>query len=117
MSTFFRLAVAALVLCVSAVPAFAQGAFPSKTMRIFVGAPPGGSNDIFARPIVMATPTLPFNHAEYGDPIYELGAEAALRPGRRSDRRDDGRQRAHGHRRSPVGAGEEHEGVHRHRPR
>ena len=51
MSTFFRLAVAALVLCVSAVPAFAQGAFPSKTMRIFVGAPPGGSNDIFARPI------------------------------------------------------------------
>lgn len=29
--------------------------------------------NIFGRPIVMSTPTLPFNHAEYGDPIYELG--------------------------------------------
>ncbi len=31
------------------------------------------ARNIFARPIVMSTPTLPFNHAEYGDPIYELG--------------------------------------------
>lgn len=29
--------------------------------------------NVFGRPIVMATSTLPFNHAEYGDPIYELG--------------------------------------------
>ena len=29
--------------------------------------------NIFGRPIIMSTPTLPFNHAEYGDPIYELG--------------------------------------------
>ena len=51
MSTFTRFAVAALVLCASAFQAFAQPAFPSKTMRIFVGAPAGGSNDIFARAI------------------------------------------------------------------
>ena len=29
--------------------------------------------NILGRPIVWATPTLPFNHAEYGDPIYEVG--------------------------------------------
>jgi iron complex outermembrane receptor protein len=31
------------------------------------------ARNIFARPIVQATPRYPFNHAEYGDPIYELG--------------------------------------------
>ncbi len=31
------------------------------------------ARNIFARPIVMSTPTEPFNRAEYGDPIYELG--------------------------------------------
>lgn len=31
------------------------------------------ARNIFARPIVMSTPTNPFNHSEYGDPIYELG--------------------------------------------
>ena len=31
------------------------------------------ARNVFGRPIVMSTPTLPFNHAEYGDPIYELG--------------------------------------------
>ncbi len=31
------------------------------------------ARNVFARPIIMSTPTLPFNHAEYGDPIYELG--------------------------------------------
>lgn len=29
--------------------------------------------NIFGRPINMATQTVPFNHAEYGEPIYELG--------------------------------------------
>ncbi len=29
--------------------------------------------NVFGRPIIMSTPTVPFNHAEYGDPIYELG--------------------------------------------
>ena len=33
--------------------------------------------NILKRPIVIATPTLPFNHAEYGDPIYELGVRGA----------------------------------------
>jgi len=31
------------------------------------------ARNIFARPIVMSTQFLPSNHAEYGDPIYELG--------------------------------------------
>ncbi len=31
------------------------------------------ARNIFGRPIIMSTPTLPFNHAEYGDPIFELG--------------------------------------------
>jgi hypothetical protein len=31
------------------------------------------ARNIFGRPIVMSTTSLPFNHAEYGDPIYELG--------------------------------------------
>ena len=29
--------------------------------------------NIFGRPIVMSSPVVPINHAEYGDPIYELG--------------------------------------------
>lgn len=29
--------------------------------------------NVFGRPIKMSTQTVPFNHAEYGDPIYELG--------------------------------------------
>ncbi len=31
------------------------------------------ARNVFARPIVMSTQSLPSNHAEYGDPIYELG--------------------------------------------
>ncbi len=31
------------------------------------------ARNILGRPIIMSTPSLPFNHAEYGDPIYELG--------------------------------------------
>jgi iron complex outermembrane recepter protein len=33
--------------------------------------------NILKRPIIIATPMLPFNHAEYGDPIYELGVRGA----------------------------------------
>jgi tripartite-type tricarboxylate transporter receptor subunit TctC len=40
----------ALLAC-SALSAIAQPAFPSKPVRFLVGAPPGGSNDIFARAI------------------------------------------------------------------
>jgi len=40
-----------LVLCTGALPAWAQPAYPSKAIRLLVGAPPGGSNDIFARAI------------------------------------------------------------------
>jgi len=39
----------ALIAC--AVPAHAQQAYPSKSIRFLVGAPPGGSNDLFARAI------------------------------------------------------------------
>ena len=35
------------------------------------------ARNIFGRPIVMSTQALPFNHAEYGDPIYELGIRGA----------------------------------------
>jgi hypothetical protein len=31
------------------------------------------ARNVLARPIIMSTPTLPSNHAEYGDPIYEIG--------------------------------------------
>jgi hypothetical protein len=31
------------------------------------------ARNVFARPIVTSTQMLPSNHAEYGDPIYELG--------------------------------------------
>ena len=40
-----------LLLLGIAGPAFAQPAYPSKAVRFLVGAPPGGSNDIFARVI------------------------------------------------------------------
>jgi tripartite-type tricarboxylate transporter receptor subunit TctC len=40
----------ALLTC-SALSVIAQPAFPSKPVRFLVGAPPGGSNDIFARAI------------------------------------------------------------------
>ncbi len=33
--------------------------------------------NVFARPIVTSTNMLPSNHAEYGDPIYELGVRGA----------------------------------------
>ena len=35
------------------------------------------ARNILKRPIVISTPMLPFNHAEYGDPIYELGVRGA----------------------------------------
>jgi len=31
------------------------------------------ARNVFARPIVTSTQSLPSNRAEYGDPIYELG--------------------------------------------
>ncbi|HWA09413.1 MAG TPA: TonB-dependent receptor [Opitutaceae bacterium] len=31
------------------------------------------ARNILGRPIIMSTPTEPFNHAEYGDPIFEVG--------------------------------------------
>jgi len=31
------------------------------------------ARNILARPIIMSTQDRPLNHAEYGDPIYELG--------------------------------------------
>lgn len=39
------------LLVLAAAHTAAQPAFPSKTLRILVGAPAGGSNDIFARAI------------------------------------------------------------------
>lgn len=35
----------------SAMPAYAQQPYPAKTIRFLVGAPPGGSNDLFARAV------------------------------------------------------------------
>ena len=51
-----RVYIAASALCgavlfFAALPAAAQPAYPSKPIRFLVGAPPGGSNDIFARVI------------------------------------------------------------------
>ena len=31
------------------------------------------ARNIFGRPIIMSSPNVPINHAEYGDPIFELG--------------------------------------------
>lgn len=42
---------AVAALCAGAPNALAQPAYPSKAIRFLVGAPPGGSNDIFARAI------------------------------------------------------------------
>ncbi|HYH40974.1 MAG TPA: tripartite tricarboxylate transporter substrate-binding protein, partial [Burkholderiales bacterium] len=51
----FRPISVAAAICAAAAPALtahaAEQSFPSKPVRILVGAPPGGSNDIFARAI------------------------------------------------------------------
>ena len=36
------------------------------------------ARNVLSRPIVIATPILPFNHAEYGDPIYEIGVRGSF---------------------------------------
>jgi outer membrane receptor protein involved in Fe transport len=36
------------------------------------------ARNVFGRPIIISTPTLPFNHAEYGDPIFELGVRGSF---------------------------------------
>ena len=51
MNTLARIAAATLVLYAAYGPALAQTTLPSKSIRFLVGAPPGGSNDIFARAI------------------------------------------------------------------
>lgn len=53
MRSSVRAGAAVMLACaaLSMPSAQAQTAFPSKTIRILVGAPPGGSNDIFARAI------------------------------------------------------------------
>ena len=42
-------ALTGLLLALAAILAFAQASFPSKPIRIIVGAPPGGANDTIAR--------------------------------------------------------------------
>jgi tripartite-type tricarboxylate transporter receptor subunit TctC len=42
---------AGTLLATTAMPAYAQQPYPAKTIRFLVGAPPGGSNDLFARAI------------------------------------------------------------------
>ena len=51
MNVILRLLFAALPIALLALPVLAQPAYPSKTVRFLVGAPAGGSNDIFARAI------------------------------------------------------------------
>jgi tripartite-type tricarboxylate transporter receptor subunit TctC len=41
--------VVAVVSCVSALPAYAQANWPAKSIRVLVGAPPGGTSDILTR--------------------------------------------------------------------
>ncbi len=45
----FHRVIAGLLLACAACAALAQGSFPSKPIRIIVGAPPGGANDTIAR--------------------------------------------------------------------
>lgn len=47
----YVLALCAVMLAFTASHATAQPVFPSKTIRFLVGAPPGGSNDLFARAV------------------------------------------------------------------
>src|SRR5471032_2740407 len=51
MVLILRLACVALQAALLATPASAQPVYPSKPIRLLVGSPPGGSNDIFARAI------------------------------------------------------------------
>ena len=51
MRSTMRMACIALPAALIAAPAAAQPAYPSKPIRFLVGAPAGGSNDIFARAI------------------------------------------------------------------
>ncbi len=51
MVSILRLACVALPAALISAPAIAQPAYPSKPIRFLVGAPAGGSNDIFARAI------------------------------------------------------------------
>lgn len=44
-------ALCAAALALAAAQVAAQPAFPSKAIRVLVGAPPGGSNDLFARAV------------------------------------------------------------------
>jgi len=45
----FLCVVACVVSCVPAVPAYAQANWPAKSIRVLVGAPPGGTSDILTR--------------------------------------------------------------------
>src|SRR5258705_13447410 len=49
MNSLLRWICIALPAALSAAPALAQPAYPTKPVRFLVGAPAGGSNDIFAR--------------------------------------------------------------------
>jgi len=51
MTALARLSLYATLLTITASPALAQPSYPSKVVRILVGAPAGGSNDIFARAV------------------------------------------------------------------
>ena len=51
MQSILRLICIALPVALPSAPAMAQPAYPSKPVRFLVGAPAGGSNDIFARAI------------------------------------------------------------------
>ena len=51
MQSILRTISIVLPVALTGAPAMAQPAYPSKTVRFLVGAPAGGSNDIFARAI------------------------------------------------------------------